>query len=65
MTNAEWMVKNGYKFSDIWCCNPNCNDDYDFLLNGKYIGTVTNFSAFATLERWLDMEHEGQEELKL
>lgn len=58
MKNAEWMAKNGYKFSDIVCYNHSCSNDYYFLLNGKHVGTVTDCSAFAALERWLDMEHD-------
>lgn len=62
MNNAAWVIKNGYKFSDIGCYVTSCNGDYDLLLNGKYVGTVTDFSAFTALEKWLDMEHKDPED---
>ena len=57
MKNAEWMIKNGYKFSDLRCFATSCNGDYVLRLKLKYVGTVTGFSAFTALEKWLDAEH--------
>ena len=65
MTNAEWMIQHGHKFSDIGCYVTSCNGDYDLLLNGKYVGTVTSVSCFTALENWLDMERKDPEELGL
>lgn len=65
MTNAEWMVKNGYKFTDLGCYVTSCNGDYILRLNGKYVGTVTSFSCPMAIEEWLDAEHKDPEELGL
>lgn len=62
MNNAEWMINNGYKFSDIFCYVTSCNGDYDLLLYGKYVGTVTSVSCFTALKKWLDMEHKEPED---
>lgn len=65
MTNAEWIIKNGYKFSELRCYVTSCNGDYMLRLNRKYVGSVTDFSAFTALEKWLDAEHKEPEELGL
>ena len=54
MNNAEWIIKNGYKFSDV--CLKGSYDTIAILLNGKNLGNVrgTYSSAF---QQWLDMEH--------
>ena len=65
MKNAEWMVKNGYKFKDLCCYVTSCNGDYMLRLKGKYVGTVTSFSCPMAIEEWLDAEHKEPEELGL
>ena len=60
MTNAEWMIKNGYKFSDLRCCFDSGDiviSLYDkILVRGGYIP----FDDF--LKRWLDKDHKDHEE---
>ena len=65
MTNAEWMIKNGYKFSDLCCFVTSCNGDYILRLNGKYVGSVTSFCCPMAIEEWLDAEHKEPEDLGL
>ena len=68
MTNAEWMVNNGYKFNALHCFVTSCIGDYVIFvifMDDKYVGKVTDFSAFTALEKWLDMEHKDPEELGL
>lgn len=65
MKNAEWMIQQGYKFSDLHCFVASCNGDYIIRLKRKCVGTVTDFSAFTALEKWLDAEHKEPEELGL
>jgi len=54
MNNAEWIIKNGYKFSDV--CLKGSYDTIAIFLNGRHLGKVrgTYSSAF---QQWLDMEH--------
>lgn len=54
MTNAEWMIKSGYKFSDV--CLKGSYGTIAVFLNGKILGKVrgTYSSAF---QQWLDQEH--------
>lgn len=60
MTNAEWMIKNGYKFSDLICCFDSGDiviSLYDkILVRGGYLP----FDDF--LKRWLDKDHKEHEE---
>ena len=60
MTNAEWMIKNGYKFSDLSCSVDSNNGDAAISLNGKSLGRVRCVSSLASLEVWLDREHKEQ-----
>lgn len=55
MTNAEWMIKNGYKFSDV--CLAGSDDTIAISLNGKSLGKVPGYAYFAAFREWLDMEH--------
>jgi hypothetical protein len=68
MTNAEWMIKNGYKFSDLWITRRDCagyRDDTDertyiITINGKDLDKYIAVNETTYLEvmlKWLDMEH--------
>ena len=57
MTNAEWMIKNGYKFSDV--CLKGSYDTIVISLNGKNLGKVRGTYSTA-FQQWLDMEHKEQ-----
>lgn len=63
MTNAEWMIKNGYKFSDLCCCFDSSSGDINISLYNKILvrrvrrGYIS-FNDF--LKRWLDKEHEEE-----
>lgn len=56
MKNAEWMVQNGYKFSELrWSfTQPGI---IRFYLNDKNIGKVSSSSIFEAIKTWLDAEH--------
>lgn len=57
MTNAEWMIKNGYKFIDLDAKLIDPLRGSRITLNGKTIDwTSLNNSANAICS-WLDMEH--------
>ena len=60
MTNAEWMIKNGYKFSDLCCCFDDITGDIIISLYNKIIvrGGYVPFDDF--LKRWLDKEHKEE-----
>lgn len=62
MTNAEWMIKNGYKFSDVRCCYVGRDGAHavNLSLNGKILGKVLSVSYYAALKEWLDMDHKEQ-----
>lgn len=63
MKNAEWMIKNGYKFNDLFVIK-NCTDNdfyytYKITLKRKTIDTYKVTSETSWLEimlRWLDIE---------
>lgn len=57
MTNAEWMIKNGYKFSDIHYVFSIYHKTFCVYLNGKIVGEVISKSYPEALKKWLDMEH--------
>ena len=58
MTNAEWCIKQGYKFRELTCkCSKTGNYDYDILLNNKCVGKVKNSYSNEAITTWLDMEH--------
>lgn len=67
MTNAEWCIKNGYKFSDI-----HIGVRYKgYLRTGEFVVRIKNEKidtfksklefADEALKEWLDMEHEETE----
>lgn len=63
MTNAEWMINNGYKFDDLWVISDDITDDsYDYLITFKskpickYKAT-TELTWCQIILKWLDMEH--------
>ena len=56
MKNAEWMVQNGYKFSELrWSFTQ--PDICRFYLNDKNVGKVSSLSIFEAIKTWLDAEH--------
>ena len=59
MTNAEWMIKNGYDFTklSIELSFESCS--YKIFLDRKYIATVTvkDIAPFQALLLWLNQEH--------
>lgn len=58
MTNAEWMIKQGYKFRELTWKRENIEKyDYDILLNNKCIGKVKDSYPSLVIQTWLDMEH--------
>lgn len=58
MNNAEWCIKQGYKFRELTCkCSKTGNCDYDILLNNKCIGKVKDSYPNKAITTWLDMEH--------
>ena len=56
MTNAEWVIKNGYKFSDLHFSYDN-NGDIVISLNDKILVRGLYIPFEDALKRWLDMEH--------
>ena len=57
MNNAEWMIKNGYKFSDLHCSYMQPGSICSFYLNDKNVGKVSGLSFFEAIKTWLDAEH--------
>ena len=57
MTNAEWMIKNGYKFSDLHFYFDN-NLDLVISLNDRILIRGQNILFGDARKRWLDMEHD-------
>ena len=57
MTNAEWIIKNGYKLSDLHFSYDN-NGDIVISLNDKTLVRGLYIPFEDALKRWLDMEHE-------
>lgn len=58
MNNAEWMIKQGYKFRELTWKRENIeNYDYDILLNNKCIGKVKGSYPSCVIQTWLDMEY--------
>ena len=58
MKNAEWMIKNGYKFSDVGYCFVGDDNAIHFSLNGEIVGKASYNSYLEAFQQWLDMEHE-------
>lgn len=59
MNNAEWLIKNGYLFSDVKHCCQTISGEMYFSLNGKTVGKVKMIgnSYFESFKKWLDQEH--------
>lgn len=61
MTNAEWCIKQGYKFSDINVLYTKDNGVYAISIkkNGAYtcLGTIKKTCAIYAFMEWLDQEH--------
>ena len=57
MTNAEWMIKNGYKFGDLFF-SFDSNGDTVISLNDKILARG---QYIPSLIRWLDKEHEQEQ----
>ena len=57
MNNAEWMIQNGYKFSDLHCSYMQPGSICSFYLNDKIVGKVSGSSFFEAIKTWLDAEH--------
>ena len=57
MTNAEWMIKNGYKFGDL-IFSFDSNGDTVISLNDKILARG---QYIPSLKRWLDKEHEQEQ----
>lgn len=58
MTNAEWMIKQGYKFRELdWICDNAGDYGYVILLNNECIGKVKDCYSTKAITTWLDMEH--------
>lgn len=57
MNNAEWMIQNGYKFSDLHWSYMQPGSICSFYLNDKNVGKVSGLSIFEAIKTWLDMEH--------
>lgn len=57
MNNAEWMIKNGYKFSELRWRYIQEPSIISFYLNDKKVGKVSSSSVFEALKTWLDAEH--------
>lgn len=58
MKNAEWMIKNGYKFSDVRCGVADNDDVIIISLNGKILGNVLGNSYLEAFAKWLDAKHD-------
>lgn len=59
MTNAEWMIKNGYDFTKLSIELSFESYSYKVFLDRKYIATVTakDMAPFQALLLWLNQEH--------
>ena len=55
MKNAEWMIQNGYNFSDIDYKIDSYY--YAFYLNGKGVGKAQGNDYIEAFKAWLDGEH--------
>ena len=63
VTNAEWMIKNGYKFYDLDCVFNRKEKICDIFIKHTRIDTVKvnkNESGIDTIFKWLDMKHKEQ-----
>lgn len=57
MTNAEWMIKNGHKFSDLDAKYLELDRGCEIMLNGKTLERVPIMNMVSAIFYWLDAEH--------
>ena len=57
MTNAEWCIKNGYKFSDLDADYINQGNGCRITINGEKIGIIPLVNRDRAIFLWLDQEH--------
>lgn len=64
-TNAEWLLKNGYEFSDIGVAQPYQYGEFIIYIREKcpedslsIVGNVNAYDKLNALEKWLDAEHD-------
>lgn len=58
MTNAERIIKNGYKFYDL-DCDWNGKNGHDIFIKNNCIGMIKgDNSPLGAVLKWLDMEYE-------
>lgn len=56
MTNAEWMIKHGYKFSDLEL--EDRGNEFKIYLKENCVGKYPQgFTMLEAAMKWLDMEH--------
>lgn len=56
MTNAEWMIKQGYKFSDLEL--EDRGNEFKIYLKENCVGKYPQgFTMLEAAMKWLDMEH--------
>lgn len=64
MTNAEWMIKHGYKFSDLYACGEYDNDGnfiWHIRLSKADIEEISAEHDYANvITAWLYAEHKEQ-----
>lgn len=57
MNNAEWMIKNGHKFSDLDAKYLGLGRGCEIMLNGKTLERVPIANMVSAIFCWLDAEH--------
>ena len=58
MTNAEWLIKNGYSFYGLDCDDLEGEGVYYIFVGGTYIDKIkTDDSPLGAMLKWLDAEH--------
>lgn len=69
MKNWEWMIKQGYKFSDIGVVQPYQYGEFTIYITEKcpedsynIVGKVNAYDKLNALEKWLDAEHKETED---
>lgn len=60
MKNAEWMIKNGHKFSDLDAKYLELDRGCEIMLNGKTLERVPIVNMVSAIFYWLDAEHKEQ-----
>jgi hypothetical protein len=57
MTNAEWMIKNGHKFSELDVKCLGLERGCEITINGKTVEKVPLVNMVSAIICWLDEEH--------